>query len=444
VSAPERLSEQLDPRARRAQSEWRLPSLSACVFRDGEVVWECVLGLADVERQEAATPEHAYRVGSITKTFTAVAVLQLREAGLVDLDAALRSYVPEVPVGPTVRHALSHLSGLQREPPGEIWETMKPPSREELLAGLEDAELVLRPGERWHYSNLAVALLGEVVTRAGGGSYEAYLRERILEPLGLTRTQLRPDGPCATPYFVEPYADRVRPEPDLELTETTSAAGWLWSTPRDLARWADFLATGDERVLAKHVLDEMARVQTMADVEAWTLGWGLGLELYRSGDRVLAGHGGAMPGFLAAVCVQRAERTGAAVLTNTSAGALPETLAVELACTALDELDRTPPAWQPQQDVPEDVEPLLGRWWSEGDEIVFVWAAGRLRADVDAPGGPTWNTRSFLERDGDGRWRVVEGHELGELLRVVRDDEGAVTKLYFATYPLTRYPSTFG
>jgi CubicO group peptidase (beta-lactamase class C family) len=220
---------------------------------------------------------------------------------------------------------------------------MKPPSREELLAGLEDAELVLRPGERWHYSNLAVALLGEVVTRAGGGSYEAYLRERILEPLGLTRTQLRPDGPCAAPYFVEPYSDRVRPEPDLELTETTSAAGWLWSTPRDLARWADFLATGDERVLAKHVLDEMARVQTMADVEAWTLGWGLGLELYRSGDRVLTGHGGAMPGFLAAVCVQRAERIGAAVLTNTSAGALPETLAVQLACTALDELDRTPP-----------------------------------------------------------------------------------------------------
>jgi CubicO group peptidase (beta-lactamase class C family) len=444
VSAPDELVERLDARAARAQAEWRLPSLSACVFRDGDVVWERVVGLADVERGEEATPEHAYRIGSITKTFTAVAVLQLREAGRVELDAPLRAYVPEVPVGPTVRHALSHLSGLQREPPGEIWETLTPPSREELLAGLEDAELVLRPGERWHYSNLAVALLGEVVIRAAGVPYEEYLRARILDPLGLERTQLRPDCPRATPYFVEPYSDRVRVEPDLDLTETTSAAGWLWSTPHDLARWADFIATGDDRVLPKHVLDEMARVQAMADVETWAVGWGLGLELFRCGERVLAGHGGAMPGFLAAVCVHRAERTGAAVLTNTSAGAIPEALALDLACAALDALQRAPTQWHPRQDLPAEVEPLLGRWWSEGDEIVITWSEGRLRADAVVPGGPTWNTRSFLEPDGVDRWRVVEGREHGELLRAVRGAQGEIVKLYFATYPLTRHPSTFG
>ncbi len=110
--------------------------------------------------------------------------------------------------------ALSHLTGVQREPPGEIWESMQPPSREELIAGLEDAELVLRPGELWHYSNLVFALLGEIVMRVTGESYADVLQQRILDPLGLTRTSLRPDAPRASPYYVDPFADAVHDEPD--------------------------------------------------------------------------------------------------------------------------------------------------------------------------------------------------------------------------------------
>ena len=142
----------------------------------------------------------------------------------------MRTYLPEAPVGPTVRMALSHLTGVQREPPGEIWESMQPPSREELIAGLEDAELVLRPGELWHYSNLVFALLGEIVMRVTGESYADVLQRRILDPLGLTRTSLRPDAPKASPYYVDPFADAVHDEPDPEVTESTGAAGWLWST----------------------------------------------------------------------------------------------------------------------------------------------------------------------------------------------------------------------
>ena len=442
MQPPEALVERLDRLVATAQAEQRAPSVSAAVFRDGEVLWRRALGSADVAAGDHATPEHAYRIGSITKTFTAVCILQLRDAMVLDLDDPLRTHVPEVPAGPTVRDALSHLSGFQREPPGEIWETLQPPTREELLAGLEDAERVLRPGEAWHYSNLAFGLLGEVVARRNEDGYEAALRARVLEPLGLGRTSIDPSAPHATGYYVDPYSDRVTVEPELPVEGPAAAMGWLWSTVDDLARWADFLATGRDGVLARETLDEMSRVQTMVDQDRWSLGWGLGLELYRRGDRVLVGHGGAMPGFLATVCVHRPERTGAVALFNTGAGARPEALALDLAEAALEALPRMPDLWRPDEGAPEDVAPMLGRWWSEGEELVLSWSDGRLRLElVD---GPVGRSVSWLRPEAADRWRIVEGRELGELLRVVRDDTGAPTKLYVATYPLTRTPAAFG
>ena len=441
MSLPDGLAGRLERLVATAQSEQRIPSVSAAVFRDGDVLWRAALGSADVERGEDATPAHAYRIGSITKTFTAVCILQLRDAMVLDLDDPLRTHIPEAPPGPTVADALSHLSGFQREPPGEIWETMIPPTREELLGGLEDAERVLRPGEAWHYSNLAFGLLGEVVARRTEGEYEPALRARVLEPLGLARTGFEPQPPSATGYFVDPYSDRVTVEPDPDVKGPVAAMGWLWSTVDDLARWADFLATGHDGVLARETLDEMARARTMADPAAWTLGWGLGLELYRRGERVFAGHGGAMPGFLAGVCIHRPERTGAAVLCNTSTGADPEKLALDLAEAALDELPRAPEPWRPDGGAPADVAPMLGRWWSEGNELVLSWQGGRLRLEV--VDGPPGLRVSWLRQEGDDRWRIEEGRELGELLRVVRDDGGAPAKLYVATYPLTRAPTPF-
>ena len=419
-----------------------MPSVAAAVFRGGEVVWSSALGLADVAAGEEATTAHAYRVGSITKTFTAVCVLQLRDDGRLDLDAPLRTYVPELPPGPTIRHALAHLTGLQREPPGEIWETMRPPSREELIAGLEDAERVLAEGSLWHYSNLAYGILGEVVARLRGGSYPDALATRVLEPLGLRRTSLRPSVPRAVGYFVEPYSDGVRVEPELEMTETTAALGQLWSTVHDLAAFGAFLASGSEGVLAEATLDEMARVAVMADRDSWTVAWGLGLGLYRRGDRVFAGHGGAMPGFLAFLGVSRPERVGAVVLTNSGAGPDPTALALDLAETLLEVEPAPVEPWRPDEGAPRDVAPLLGPWWTEGSELVVGWRDGRLRSEL--VGASAWNRHSTFEPDGEDRWRCVEGRERGEVLRAVRDEAGDVVKLYFATYPCTRAPTTFG
>src|SRR4051795_3746096 len=183
MPTPEPLVDELDRLLATAQAEQRMPSVTACVFRDGEIVWERARGLADVASQRAATSDDVYRIGSITKTFTAVLVMQQVASGRIELDAPLRTYLPEAPVGPTVRMALSHMTGVQREPPGEIWESMQPPTREELIAGLEDAEQVLHPGEQWHYSNLVFALLGEIVMRVTGEPYADVLQQRILHAL---------------------------------------------------------------------------------------------------------------------------------------------------------------------------------------------------------------------------------------------------------------------
>jgi len=129
------------------------------------------------------------------------------------------------------------------------------------------------------------------------------------------------------------------------------------------------------------------------------------------------------------------------VLTNSSAGPDPEALAVELACMALDANGGDREQWRPDGGAPAELQPLLGRWWSEGRELVFSYRAGRFQARlVDGPAG---RDTSWFEPDGDDRWRVGEGRELGEVLRVVRDAQGVPTKLYLATYPLTRDAEIF-
>ena len=424
------------------QSERRLPGISATVFRGAETLWYGAAGHADLDPPTPPTADTQYRIGSITKTFTAVLVLQLRDAGLLDLDDRIGQHVPEARHGtPTIRRLLSHLSGLQREPVGDVWETLRPPTREELLDNLAQAELVLPPNRRWHYSNLAYALLGELVARLAGAPWEEVLQARLLDPLGLTATTLVPREPYARGYFVDPYADRAAPEPILEMRGTASAAE-LWASVSDVATWGAFLLAPDPAVLDPATLTEMTHLHAMADQDGWTLAWGLGLMLFRHRDRVLVGHTGGMPGHLAGLAVSPKDGVGAAAFTNNSSSFDPGAFVCDLVATWLDEDPVPPVEWVPGPPVPEAYEGILGRWWTEGTEFVFSWREGRLRA---LPvGAPATYPPAVFEPAGDDVFRGVSGREQGELLRVVRDADGTVAKMYWATYPLTRAPLVFG
>jgi CubicO group peptidase (beta-lactamase class C family) len=423
--------EQLTDILRRGQVRYRLPSVSAAVYRDGEVVWADTVGIAEEERD--ATTDTQYRIGSITKTFTAAAVMLLVDDGRVALDDPLERHLSEARLGDlTVRRLLAHSSGLQREPPGEVWESLEFPSGAELVARLAEAELVLPAGERWHYSNLAYALLGELVTRVGEAPFPAFVDERLIGPCGLRRTSWRSVEPAARGYYVDPYARTLRPEPSLE-GDGVEAVGSLWSTPSDLCRWALHLAT----------IEAMHQVQIMDDPEDWTLGHGLGLQLVRSGGRVFFGHGGAMPGFLAMLLGRRREGIGAALATNAStSSAAVEEITLELAEKALELFPAEQERWQPEAEPPPEVAELLGIWWTEGTPFVFWWEGGRLRARPTESDRP--RAVSVFEPAGRDGFRVSEGRERGEWLRVVRDTDGTVSRLYWATYPVTRTPTTFG
>lgn len=437
MPAPEPSTAALERLIRSAQAESRLPSVAAAALRDGGVIWSDAVGHADVASGEEATPDHQYRIASITKTFTAVALMQLRDDGKLALDDPLDRHIPGAVRSPTLRFLLSHASGLQREPPGRIWETLTFPSRDELVDGLADSEELLAPGAYRHYSNLGFALLGEVIARVAGMEYERVVDDRVLGPLGLTRTTWTPQPPAARGYFVDPWTDEAIAEPVIQ-GRAIAAAAELWSTAPDLCRWAAFLTDPDDEVLAADTVEEMHAFQTMTDLEHWTLGHGLALMLMRKGDRVFSGHSGAHLGFLSNVAYHRPTRTGSAVVTNSSAGVAIAALGVDLADAVADALPADPKAWRPGEPVPDELVGVLGPWWSEGAEFVFRYREGRLEAQP-RDGAPGEELTHFV-REGDDRYRAADGRERGELLLVARNEHGEVERLEFAGYPFTRRP----
>jgi len=439
VSLPDRLASELDGLVRREQRDKRLPSVAAAVVRDGDTVWETAVGAADVAEKRDATPETQYRVGSITKTFTAAAVMHLRDAGKLGLDDTLDVHIPGAAHAPTIRGLLSHTSGMQRETQDDGWLTLRFAPAEELVATLGDAEQVLPSGARYHYSNLAFALLGIVVERASEVPYTEYVRTRILEPLGLRRITFEPEQPAAVGYLVDAFREGAVPERGVE-TGAWISAGQMWGTVGDLCRWAAFLASPDESVLSRATVEEMRTVQTIADHDRWTSGYGLGLALRRDGERILAGHGGAMPGFIAGVLVSPSDGIGAAALTNSSEAEV-EPLVVQLIARTVDVWPVAPEPWRFEEPPPVDVESMLGIWWLEGTQMTFRWRDGKLEGRI--VGIPDWRPSSVYEREGDDRWRTVSGPEQGEVLRVERGADGTVTRMIWAGYPVTREQRPF-
>ncbi len=434
------VARRLDHALASAQRDWGAPAVSAGVVRDGSLAWSGHRGLAVLEPARAADDRTAFMIGSVTKTFTAVLVMQLRDEGRLALTDRLSRWLPESRHSTlTLRDLLAHASGLQREPVGRIWESLEAPDMEALLAGLEQAEAVLEPQTAWHYSNLAYGLLGRVVEVETGQGWQEAVTARILEPLGMRGTSLDPDpARAATGYFVHPYARTAVAEPRFRLGATAPLGG-LWSSVADMARYAAFLARPDEAVLSPTTLDEMCRTVIMRD-DAWQSGHGLGLMVLRHGERTVVGHSGGMPGFVTGLQVDRRSGAGAVVFATSTSGSDPMALAWELLETVVEGDPAVGEAWVPEAAPPSHVAELLGPWWMEGSEVVFevregeLWSrfAGRTTADA------RW------ERLDADTWRSAEGYEQGERLEVERDAAGLPERLYLATYAVTRDPRGFG
>lgn len=425
------------------QSKHRVTGLAAGVARNGQLLWSDGIGSADLAApDEPPDDDTQFLIASITKTFTAVLVMALRDEGKLSLEDTVDEHVPgSGHPAVTIRQLLSHVSGMQREPVGDVWDTLVHPDRAALVEGWNAAERILKPHHTWHYSNLAFSLLGEIVARIEGVEWARALQTRILDPLEMRRTTVGAAGKAAVGYYVPPFSDVPRVEPVLDL-KAMAAAGGLSSTVRDLATWGSFLADPLDEVLAAETLEEMCQPQIIADLDTWGLGWGLGLELYRDGGRTWVGHTGGLPGHISGVFVHRPAKTVGIALMSSAPAPDAAAFAVELGTYVLDNEPVEPEPWRPGSHVPPELEGMLGHWFSEGSAFTFSVRNGRLeaRADSAAESVPP----SVFARVADDLYRTESGRETGEMLRVTRDESGTVARLNWATYRFDRSPMAFG
>jgi CubicO group peptidase (beta-lactamase class C family) len=419
------------------QASARLPSLVAGVVRDGELAWSGSHGgHTGTPGTGGPSPDLQYRIGSITKTMTAVLVMRLRDEGRLDLSDRLDRHLPGVGYGDrTLRALLSHSSGMQSEPAGPWWERSPGVGYDDLAAAVDDSAAPFAPGATFHYTNLAFGLLGEVVARVGGAPWWEQVEQRILDPLGMRRTSYLPAAPAATGYSVHHFAGTLTEEPAQD-TGAMAPAGQAWSTVEDLARFARFLLEGRPDVLAADTLGEMCTPQSGSLAGGLAGGYGLGLRLLAGGSGTLAGHSGSMPGFLAGLFVDRVRRTAAVCLANGTAGMRSEGLPLDL----LEELERSEPtvapAWVPTPDLPDAVREVLGLWHWGNTAQAFSFDG----TEVVVTSLPTGVVVARFRVAGEGTFRGTAGYHHGETLRVVRNHDGSVNHLVCATFVYTREP----
>ncbi|GAA2639534.1 serine hydrolase domain-containing protein [Dactylosporangium fulvum] len=432
---PETVS-RVDELVSRAHAGGRVPLLVAGVVRDG--------ALAHVAAAGDYVPDLQFRIGSITKTMTAALVLALRDEGKLALDDLLYRHLPGTPVGAvTLRQLLGHAGGVQREPDGEWWERSSGMDVDTFLATLTADKVAYPPLHGYHYSNLAYGLLGAVVSRLGGEDWRSMLTKRILGPLQLLRTTHDATEPFARGYVMHPWLDTMREEPRLDAG-AMAPAGQLWSTVADMARWAAFLADPDPAVLAEETVAEMCAPVVISDLDGWRAGHGLGLQLWRRGERVFVGHSGSMPGYLAVLAVHRPSRTGLVAFVNAYTmhygdhGGGLSAFGLDLLDAVLDREPVRVAPWRPGTPPPAELEPLTGRWWWMGQEHEVGWADGELVVTPLTTGRTPW--RFVPDGPAQDRWRGRSGDNDGEVLQVVRSASGEVVALDIATFVLTRDP----
>ncbi|SHL66120.1 serine hydrolase domain-containing protein [Actinacidiphila paucisporea] len=449
--------EELLPATRRAllhrvavgQRDGRTPSLVGAVVRDGAMVW---CGSRSMIEGHAPDADTQYRIGSITKSLVAVLVMRLRDEGLLELTDPLSRHLPETAVEAgaggldaaglsaagrlTVGQLLSHTSGLASETPGPWWERTPGSLRPELADVLGTEPIKHPAGRRYHYSNPGFALLGALVEQVRGVPWAEALQAEVLDPLGMARTTLLPQAPAAGGFAVHPWADVMRPE-TVQETGRMAPAGQLWSTAGDLARWAAFLMAGREGVLSTATLEEMRQPAVPPEAADMDGGYGLGIQLSRRGGRLLAGHTGSMPGFLATVWVSVEDGVGAVALANATSGPQIGTIATDLLAITLDAEPSLPAAWRPADALAPDLLELAGPWY---------WGTQGFALRIDADGGPSLApltgqgraTRFHVEHDGT--WTGREGYYAGETLRVMRTADGSVSHLDLGSFVFTREP----
>jgi len=425
--------------------EHRLPGGVAGVVCGDELVWTAATGFADVAAHVASEPNGMYSIASITKTFTGTAVIQLRDARRLGLDDPAVAWLPELracrsPFGPleavTIRRMLSHESGLPAEPPGTDWAVPAyQGSAEQTLLRATEIAITVPPNARHKYSDLAYQLLGEIVSRASGIPFPRYVREAILDPLGMSATAFPPrpaslPGTQATGYGWRGLSDEFEPAPAMP---PVWAEGGLWSCIEDLARWIAFqlaayrIDVAGSPVLSAASLREMHRPRYLAD-DRWNQAWGISWCSTRQDETVWIGHSGGLPGFTSTICFDPASQVGSIVLLNGTSGSAA--LGTDLA----DAVRRTVTARPSEAHVPTATPscyvPLLGVYARPGLGgwlLRLEWRDEKLT--FIAPESPGWQVTLEASDDPDVYTISPDSDPVGESVVFRRLSDGSVASV---------------
>jgi D-alanyl-D-alanine carboxypeptidase len=397
------------------------PGAAILVAKDGNVLLRKGYGLAEMELGVPVRPEMVFELGSVTKQFTATAILMLQERGKLSIQDEITKYLPDYPTHGekiTLEHLLTHVSGIPSYTGLPEWfpKLREDLTVDQLIALFKDKPLEFHPGERWAYDNSGYILLGAVIEKASGKSYEDFIEQEIFAPLGMKHSyyghndELIPGR--AAGY--EPDEHGFHPARYLSMTQPY-AAGSLMSNVDDLWLWEQSLESG--KLLRRESLDRMftpAKLNSGANTH-YAFGWNT---FDYSGHKVIE-HGGGIFGFVTHVARVPDERFYVAVLSN-NPGSNPEEIGLRMAAKAAGMALEDRPSIAVDEKTLDDYpgvyrfDPSTTRTITREGGTLYSQRSGGEKSEILASGPD-----EFFFKDTPGR------------LRFRRDAQGKVTGMDF-------------
>ncbi len=427
-----------------AYADPRVPGLSAAIVYKDQIIFHKGYGYADIAQKTPVTDLTCYRIASISKIFTTIAILQLVEEGKVALDARVRDYLPWFTSSHdqnlhfiTLRQLLTHTSGLERDGDTPHWADFHFPTFSSIRQHIEAGATVFPPLEQWKYSNYGFTLLGEVIKQVSRMSYEAYVTRNIVERLNLSHT-----APVLTDTITSQLATgygrslphrEKEPFPTIETNVMASATGFS-SNVLDLCQFMQAQFDGNTLLLRDETKRDMRRLQWLREDTASS--WSLGLETWRVNGRRLYGHGGSFPGYKSRFAFDPECSIGIVVLTN----------AIDaLASDILNSIWECLHYFIKHDDIfaaasaDENLPACVGTFRSIWNDVELVAIADYLLYYTLETGSPAKSIRP-LRYEQNGQYRIISddgfGH-LGETLHFECESD-RVNTIYIGSNPFQR------
>jgi CubicO group peptidase (beta-lactamase class C family) len=425
----------------------QIPGISMAVVHDQELLWSKGFGYANREQQISATPQTIYSICSISKLFTSVAVMQLRDAGKLRLDDRLAQHLewfdiqdkfPDAPPV-TIRGILTHSSGLPRESDYPYWSPpdFPFPTREQLIERVSEQEELYPAFEYFQYSNLGLSLAGEIVAAASGEAYGDYIQRTVLDPLDMNATYSDIPVDQHGSAMAQGYSARMRdgsrpPVKVFQARGIAPAAGYA-STVEDLGKFASWqfrvLHHGADELLLRNTLREMYRVHWL-DPD-WETKWGLGFSTWRANDKTYVGHGGSCPGYRSQLAIEPTGKLATIFMANASGvnSGLFARRAQEIMGPAISEAVDTSETGEPPE---AGLDIYTGSYstapWG-GEIAVIVWK-GNL-ALMSLPTDNPLQSLTELKKTGEHTFRRVRSDKsLGEEIRFDIGPDGKASRMW--------------